>query len=590
MMTSPSADTVPEWLTLRSRLSAQDAAFWKRAGSGDWTARNWAEVHMIVRRLAAHLASLGLRKGDRVVIMMPTSPEWEYCHLAVLSIGGVLVAIDSHDARENLRHILATTEPQALLLQSAEDLEYLAKLLPTPPRLIATLDAPTGENVVHLGTLLVQAPPTQEATVPVSPDDVATIIFTSGSTGQPKGIAYTHGQICLAGKAILARFPSVSEGARLACWLPLSNLFQRIIDLCAIMRGTQVYFVDSPREIAKFVPEIRPEFFVGVPRFYEKLFAGIMEEIAKQPWPKKKFIQFAIAIGEQYRKRGRMGKTPSPYLRMTFKLCDKLVLSRIRAVMGPNLKFMVSGSAPIPFWLLERMHGLGWLVLEAYGISECIVPVANNTLDNFRFGTVGTPLPENEIKFAEDGELLIRGPGLFNGYIGDASGREAFEPDGFFHTGDYANLDAEGFLTLTGRKSEIFKTSTGRRIAPVPIEAAIKQLDYVEFAVVLGRNRPVPIAILVLKPGTAETPIPPGFKATISADIETACSLVPPHQKPAGVIVTQRTLSIEGGELTSNLKLKRNAIEHKFEPHIEALYVALARSSNHSQCLVEEAQ
>jgi long-chain acyl-CoA synthetase len=257
-------------------------------------------------------------------------------------------------------------------------------------------------------------------------------------------------------------------------------------------------------------------------------------------------------------------------------------------MMGPDLKFMISGSAPMPVWLLERLHGLGWLVLEAYGISECIVPVANNTLEAYRFGSVGKPLPENEIKLAEDSELLVRGPGVFGGYYGQTGTDPGFEADGYFHTGDYARLDADGFLTLTGRKSEIFKTSTGRRVAPVPVEACLKRLPYVEHAVVLGRNRPVPVAILAIQGNSQPADSAAGFLKTVGRDIETACAELPANQRPAGALVTRRSFSIAGGELTSNLKLKRNVIEEQFSAEIGALYDALARTSDHSRCLIQE--
>jgi long-chain acyl-CoA synthetase len=274
-------------------------------------------------------------------------------------------------------------------------------------------------------------------------------------------------------------------------------------------------------------------------------------------------------------------------------IADALVLRRLQSLMGPDLKFMVSGSAPMPQWLLEKLHGLGWLVLEAYGISECVVPIANNTLEAYRFGSVGRPLPEQEIKIAEDGELLARGPGVFNGYYGMPDIDTPLDANGYLHTGDYARLDEEGFLWLTGRKSEVFKTSTGRRVAPAPIESSIKQLAYVEHAVLFGRNRPVPVALLsidarVLPGSPTATPLPDALLLAIGRDIATACIQLPSYQRPAGALVTLRSFSIAAGELTSNLKLKRHAIEDKYSTEINALYEMLAHSTDHSRCLVQE--
>jgi long-chain acyl-CoA synthetase len=583
-------DSVPHWLAARAAQSPQQPAYWQRTPAGDWTSVSWHEVQVRVQTLAAHLLRLGLRAGDRVAIMMPTVPEWEYCHLAVLAAGGVAVGIDAHDAPENTRHILHTVRPRALCLAAGTQLESLKALMPEPPDIVVTLDADHAPGITSLPRLLEESPDPALPLPEVGLDQAATLVFTSGSTGQPKGIAYTHGQLCLAAEAILGRFPSIREDARMACWLPLSNLFQRIINLCALQRGTQSYFVDSPADIVKRLPEIRPALFIGVPRFYEKLFAGIEAEIARQSWLARQAVRVAWRIGEHFQRTRRADGSPAWWNVAAHALADRWVLQKLRHLMGPDLKFMVSGSAPMPPWLLDKLHGLGWLVLEAYGISECVVPIANNTLEAYRFGSVGRPLPDNELKLAEDGEVRVRGPGVFAGYYGQADGDTPLDADGYLHTGDLARFDEDGFLWLTGRKSEVFKTSTGRRIAPVPIESALRQLPYVEHAVLFGRNRPVAVVLLSV------TPQPGGFTAPLSGetlrrigdDLAAACAPFPAYQRPAGALVSLRSFSIAAGELTSNLKLRRNAIETLNEREIDALYAQLADSADHSRCLVKE--
>lgn len=583
-------DSVPNWLAARAAQSPQQPAYGQRTSAGDWTSVSWGEVQHRVRTLAAHLLRLGLRAGDRVAIMMPTAPEWEYCHLAVLAAGGVAVGIDAHDAPENTRHILHTVRPRALCLAAGTQLESLNALMPEPPDIVVTLDADHAPGIASLPRLIEIACEPALPLPAVNPGQTATLVFTSGSTGQPKGIAYTHGQLCLAAEAILDRFPSIQADARLACWLPLSNLFQRIINLCAIKRGTPSYFVDSPADIVKRLPEIRPALFIGVPRFYEKLHAGIEAEVARQSWPARQAVHVAWRIGEHFQRTRRAGGSPAWWSVAAHALVDRWILQKLRHLMGPDLKFMVSGSAPMPPWLLDKLHGLGWLVLEAYGISECVVPIANNTLEACRFGSVGRPLPDNELKLAEDGEVLVRGPGVFAGYYGQADVETPLDADGYLHTGDLARLDEDGFLWLTGRKSEVFKTSTGRRIAPVPIESALRQLPYVEHAVVFGRNRPVAVVLLSV------TPQPGGFTAPLSSetlrrigdDIAAACAPFPAYQRPAGALVSLRGFSIAAGELTGNLKLRRNAIETLNEREIDALYAQLAHSTDHSRCLIQE--
>lgn len=587
-------DSVPLWLALRATQTPHQPAYWQRAANGDWASINWGEIHRRTQTLSAHLVRLGLRAGERVVIMMPTVPEWEYCHLAVLAMGGVVVGIDAHDAPENIRHILHTVRPKALCLASDKQLESLKTLLPEIPDIVLTLDENSTPGTESLSRLIALAPE-QIAFMPdVAPGQIATIIFTSGSTGQPKGIAYTHRQLCMAAEAILNRFPSIREDARLACWLPLSNLFQRIINLCALMRGTQCYFVDSPADIVKRLPEIRPALFIGVPRFYEKLHAGIQTEIARQSWPVRQAARISWSMGERFHRAEHEGHHPDFWLRVAHALADKLVLRKLRRMMGPDLQFMVSGSAPMPQWLLERLQGLGWLVLEAYGMSECVVPIANNTVEAYRFGSVGRPLPENEIRFAEDGELLVRGPGVFKTYYEQKDGDTPLDVNGYLHTGDFGRIDEAGYLWLTGRKSEIFKTSTGRRIAPSPIESALRQLPYVEHAVLFGRNRTVTVVLLninveMLTPPLSGTPLSSMTLNRIGHDIAAASASFPAYQRPAGALITLRSFSIADGELTSNLKLKRNAIEARFATELNQLYALLDHSTDHSRCLVKEA-
>lgn len=589
----PQPESLNEWLATRATQTPLGHAYSRRTHAGEWTAINWGEVYACVQTLSTHLSRLGLMAGDRAVIMMPTVPEWEYCHLSVLAIGGVVVGLDAHDAPDNIRHILHTVKPRALFLATGEQLDLLKEMLPVRPPIVVTLSPCTTPGVISLQTLLEFPPGAGLHHSLVTADDLATIIFTSGSSGQPKGIAYTHRQLCLAVTAILSRFPTITANARLASWLPLSNLFQRIINLCAMVRGTPSYFVASPGDIVKRLPEIRPALLVGVPRFYEKLYAGLQAEISAQTWSLRTAIGWARRVGERYQAFRRQEVTPSLALRLAYALADHFILQRLRDVAGSDLKFMVSGSAPMPLWLLEKLHGMGWLVLEAYGISECVVPIANNTPDAYRFGSVGRALSQNEFRFAEDGELLVRGPGVFGGYYDNSETSATLDAGGYLHTGDFARQDEDGFIWLTGRKSEIFKTSTGRRIAPVPIESAIKWLEYVEYAVVLGRNRPFPIVLLSIDPLRLPSPLGEGplsseARQTIGHDLGKVCVSLPSYQRPAGALVMLCPFSIARGELTGNFKLKRGVIEDKYLNEINALYEKLTYSTDHSQCVVQE--
>ncbi len=511
--------------------------------------------------------------------MAPSSPLWDCMQMGVLTARGVVVGLDPHDREDNLNAVarccnlvgLVVNEPAALKRFAADVRERL--------RLVVCLQPTDEHGVMDLDRLLRGVDAVDAAWPATQPDDPATIIFTSGTTGAPKGIQYTQQQLCQAAAAILEVFPDIGADDRLACWLPLSNLFQRVINLCAIGSGAQTYYVEDPRAIMSHLGTIAPHIFIGVPRFYEKLHAGMMAKIGQAPSWQQRLVAWALRSGEQYAAARRMGRTPGLIASARYALADRLALRRLRNVMGSNLRFLVSGSAPMPSWLLERFHAMGLLILEAYGLSENIIPIAMNRPSAYRFGTVGRVLRGNAVRLAEDGELWVRGPGVFSGYYGEAHEAERFDADGYLASGDYATMDADGFITLTGRKSEIFKTSTGRRIAPAGIESLLRQIPYVEHAAVFGAGRPFLVAVLAVTEATWQA-------RTRSLDPARQCEclrhdLVPifaaltDYQRPAGVVLTTRVLSIERGELTPNLKLRRSQIEGAFRESIDALYERL---------------
>ena len=570
--------TLPDRLRARAARTPNGIAYLHQTSVGEWQSATWNDVVRKVEALAASLVRLGLRSGDRVAIMLPTSPEWEYCQFAAMAAGGIVIGIDAHDAPQNLLHILRLTSPKVLIAASGERLKHLTEIWEAPDIAILASAESIPASAHKLAEQLSDRGEVTAEFAP-SPDQIATIIFTSGSTGEPKGIAYSHKQIGDACDEILDRFPSIRDDARLVCWLPLSNLFQRMINYCAIVCGARTFFVEKPESIVRMLPQIQPTFFIGVPRFFEKLHAGIVSEIGKQPGLARCLVRSAWQVGIRNAAATRAGTNSGLIWRMLRPLAET-ILRRVRSVMGSNLEFMVSGSAPLPAWLMERFHGLGWLVLEAYGISENVVPVALNTPDRYRFGSVGLPLPCNELRIADDNELLVRGPGVCTRYYGEGAGQPLVSGDGFLHTGDYASIDADGYVWLAGRKSEVFKTSTGRRIAPTPIESALKQISYVEHAVIVGRDRPYPVAILALNP---EHPVAENLgsapaTADIVSDVAAACADLPDYQRPGAVIVTTSPFSVAGGELTANLKIRRMPIEERFRVQIgEAYSYALPR-------------
>lgn len=567
--------TIPGLLQWRCARTPDLPALWDMVAPERWERTTWSEYSRAVVRLSAAIRRLGLLPGERIGIMAPSGKEWDFAQLAILAGGGVVIGLDPHGLDEQLREIAERCEFTGLVLAHPSQLTKFGEEARGRLRFVVSLDPDGDPRVIDFQGLLTVSASDGESMGNdwhlARPDAPATIIFTSGTTGEPKGIEYSHRQVCLAVLAILSAFPNVDPSCRLVCWLPLAQLFQRMINLSAIGRGVQTYYVPDPRQIMQHIGRIAPHLFIGVPRFYEKLHTGIQQAIRKQPAWRQSIVRWAMAIGNRHAASSREGCPQDFISRMAFALADRLVLRKLRDILGPNLQFMISGSAPMPLWLLEQFHAMGLPILEAYGISENIIPNTLNRPDAFRFGTVGRPALGSELRLAADGELLVRGAGVFDGYLGQRTPPASLDAEGFLATGDFGSIDADGYVTLSGRKAEIFKTSTGRRIAPVAIESILQQVPGLEYAVVFGAARPQPVVLLVINEETWQAGLQDSFKTTRAA-LVVAAKVLPEYQRPAGLLLSSRLLSIAHGELTPNLKLRRPTIETTHAHPLQELY------------------
>jgi len=559
-------ETLPALLMQRATNTPTAPAQWHLSESGQWQPRDWNTYLMQTARVATALRRLGLAPGDRLGIMASTRAEWDVVQLAALAAGATVVGIDIHEHDERLAKIFELCELSTLVVADETMLTRLPEVAKTRLRLLVTLAPHSNDKrIFGWNALLETAGDDAEWMDQANPETDALIVFTSGTTGAPKGIAYTHRQVTLACTAIVEAFPDIGAGARLACWLPLSNLFQRMINFCAIARGAETYYVENPRDIMHHLPRIAPHVFIAVPRFYEKFYAGILEQLRTKPRWQQRSFDTALNLARRVKVSQRKGERVGTLRSWASAMMSAIVLRPARAAMGGQLRFLVSGSAPMPKWLLENLAALGMPVYEAYGMSENIVPISVNRPGAVKLGSVGKPLRSNKILIAEDGELLVCGPGVFIGYLGEAPA--SLSTDGFLATGDYAEQDENGFITLTGRKSEIFKTSTGRRVAPSAIEALVKQVPHIEQCMVLGANRPFVTALLWIAADKLAL-----VRPDIVAKVARAVAELPDYQQPAGLILTPRIPSIGHGEITSNLKLRRKQIEHNYASEIDRLY------------------
>jgi long-chain acyl-CoA synthetase len=382
----------------------------------------------------------------------------------------------------------------------------------------------------------------------------------------------------LAVETLAKNFSLLAPGSRIICWLPLSNLFQRVVNLVAIRLEAQVFFVANPRRIIEELLAVRPQAFVAVPRFYEKFAKGVREQIAQR----SSFMQFlfrsAISSGRRRYLNGHDKLSRNFLVGCCDYVLDYLILRKIRQKMGGEIRFLLSGSSPLSFSVLEFFHCLGLPLLEAYGLTECIVPVAINRMDDFRLGSVGRPLLPGSVKISEEGEVLVKNAGVFGGYYSEIEeSRDRFSADGFLLTGDLGQFDGDGFLYLSGRSGDIIKTSTGRRLSPEKIEADFREVDYLEQIAVFGHGLNQLVGLVTIDWQAAqraqELSSLRSLRELIARDLKRSSARLAHYEQPIGYLVLSRSFSVEGGELTPNLKLRRSHIGKKYEKLIGELYV-----------------
>jgi long-chain acyl-CoA synthetase len=535
----------------------------------------WNEVQQV----GCAFADYGLRTGDRLAILSHTCREWQVAELGSALTGAAVVGLEPHAPSDQIARVLEHANASALVVDRHETLAKVRQDLRTRFKFTLLLEDEAASSDGVVSWRLAHA---HRSTVAagscriLGADEPATVIYTSGTTGAPKGIEYTHRDLMTACRAMLEEFHDFGR-SRLVCWLPMAALFQRMMNILALATRSVTYFVDDPREIMARLPEIRPTVFTSVPRFYERLHDGIQERLRGLSGVQRWLSEAALRTGAEWGSCVRKGTRPAARLRIQHAILDRLVLRRIRAAMGGEIQWMVTGSAAAPVWLLEFFQSIGLLVLEAYGISENPVPIAANRSDAYRFGSVGRPFRLNQVRLSADGEVLVKGPALFRGYVDEGMPANRVTADGFYRTGDYGRLDSDGFLYLLGRGAEILKTSSGRRIAPAAIEGLYRQSRYIDQIVVVGNERPYLAALVTLnmgsdKPDPERNVVLQDLVGRVVHDAAQLGQRLAPHEQIRAVAVLSAPLTVESGELTASLKLRRDRIESRYAGLIDALY------------------
>jgi long-chain acyl-CoA synthetase len=576
-----------------------DAEAFRYPHGGGWESVTWHQVGDRVRHIAAGLISLGVAPEDRVALASSTRYEWVLVDFAVMCSGAATTTVYPTTIAGDVAYIVANSGSRVVV---AEDQSQVDKLLehrtelPDVHRVVIIDGNGDGDWVITLADLeqrgkqvLADAPHTvEERVAAVGPHQLASLIYTSGTTGRPKGVRLTHGAWTYTAAAIDALNILGPDDLNFL-WLPLAHSFGKVMLALPLQVGFPTAIDGRVDKIVDNLAVLRPTIMGAAPRIFEKAHARIEEMIAERGGLTKRIFDWAIGVGLKVSATRQAGDKPSVWSSLSYKLADRLVFASIRARFGGRLRFFVSAAAALDSDVAQWFDAVGIIVLEGYGLTETAAAAYINRPTAYRFGTVGWPFPGTETKIADDGEILLRGPGVMTAYhdLPDATA-EALEEDGWFHTGDIGELDADGFLRITDRKKDMFKTSQGKYVAPSAIAARFKGLcPYAAEFLVYGEGRPYCVALVALDgEAITEWAGKHGLAGESLADIahdERMCKLIAGYIDRLNVelnrweqikkfVLIDRELSVEAGDLTPSIKLRRKAVIDKFADRLAALY------------------
>ncbi len=579
------------------RFSTKRAALRYKA-DGAWRDITHQELARRVFHAAIGLYEFGIKPGDRVAIYSENRPEWAIADYACLSARCADVAIYPTLPAPQIEYLLRDSGAAAVFVGDREQYQHVQSVRASLPQLKTVFmfgpvqegdDGIPFQQLLRHGAAVENKYPTyRRDALAASPDDLATLIYTSGTTGEPKGVMLTHGNFCA---NITAALQVLRIGPTDSClsFLPLSHSFERMAGHYTMLHaGATINYAESWERVADNLREVRPTIVLSVPRLYEKVYARVTEMAMAGGAVSRRVFFWARRVGNAYADLKLAGK-PIPFwldLRHTF--ADRLVFSKLRIRTGGRIRFFVSGGAPLSPEIAKFFYAAGLPVLEGYGLTETTPVVTVNGLKALKIGTVGRPLPGVEVRIAEDGEILVRGPSVMRGYYNKPQvTAEAIDAQGWFHTGDIGELDQDGFLRITDRKKDLIVTAGGKKIAPQPIENLVRNNPFLKNAVLIGDKRKFPVLLVVpdvdaLKKWAADRGLPNGdvdqflSQPDVTAKIEREAMLnlrdLANFEMPKKVLVIRDDFTVENGQLTPTLKVKRAVVEKKYQELIDAAY------------------
>ena len=570
----------------------------RRKIDGKWTELSYRTFAEQVKETAFGLTALGINAGDRVAILSENRPEWAVADFACLADRCTDVPVYPTLPAKQIEYILKDSGAVAIFVSTQVQCDKILEIRAHLPALrhIFAMDAGIrGDGVMPLSELQAKGRSSKldagrwrTEALTVRPDDVATLIYTSGTTGDPKGVMLTHGNLTsnvVAGLSVLG----LASSDECLSFLPLSHVFERMAGHYVMVHaGVIINYASSVDTVAAELLEVRPTVVLSVPRLFEKIYAKVLEGALSGSFIKRSIFHWARRTGEEYVDLTMAHKTIPGGLTFGKRLAHALVFSKLHARTGGRLRFFVSGGAPLLPEIAKFFHAAGLPILEGYGLTETSPVIAVNTFDHWKIGTVGRPVPGVEVKIAGDGEILTRGPHVMKGYYNKPEATaEMIDADGWFHTGDIGELDFEGFLRITDRKKDIIVTAGGKNIAPQPIEGLAKTSKFVTNAVMIGDKRKFPLMLVVpnfdsLEAWARYKQIPfadrtallklPEARGKMEREVLKVLRDLAHFEVPKKFVLIDREFTIESGELTPKLSVKRKVVEKNYAALIEAAY------------------
>jgi long-chain acyl-CoA synthetase len=570
----------------------------KRRKDGAWQPISSDELRAAVEEISAGLRQLGVEKGDRVAIVSENRPEWAMADLATLCAGAVDAPVYPTLTVPQVFYILNDSDAKVAFVSATQagKVREVREKLPFLNHVVS-FDTPAAPGCLSLDELrargrevLAKDPRAVRTRAgEVHADDLATLIYTSGTTGEPKGVMLTHGNLVHNVVEAAKVFPQITSAWTCLSFLPLCHSFERTAGHNFMLyTGVTIAYAESVEKVPENMQEVRPHVMVSVPRLYEKMYARVNEKVASDPPLRQKVFRWAIGVGGEMFAHTVARTTPGVFLRAKFAIADKLVFSKIKERTGGRLELFISGGAPLAREIAEFFGAAGMLVCEGYGLTETSPVITCNRPAFVKPGSVGLPLDRVEVKIAEDGEILTRGPHVMKGYFKKPEATaEAIDADGWFHTGDIGRIDPDGALVITDRKKDIIVTSGGKNIAPQPIENRLKTNRFFTEVVMIGNKRNFASALVVptfeVLEGWAkangitaasreELVARPEVLAHCMAIVNEMTPDLAQFEKIKKIALLSREFSLEAGEMTPTLKVKRRVVEERYKATIDAMY------------------